>query len=58
VVPLSSKTAHHDTNRNEDCTGAAFPLAAAAPLPAGATLINVADFVEIIGEGAICNALL
>ena len=26
------------------------------PLPAGATLINVADFVNLIGGGAICYA--
>jgi hypothetical protein len=35
------------------CTGGAFPPVP-VPLPAGTTLINAADFVEIIREGALC----
>jgi hypothetical protein len=51
-------TAHRIVRRNQNCTGANFLPATVIPLPAGTTLINVADFVEDIGEGAICNALL
>jgi hypothetical protein len=41
--------------RNDQCIGAITPPVG-VPLPAGATLVNVADFVHLIGGGAICYA--
>jgi hypothetical protein len=41
--------------KNDQCTGAITPPVG-VPLPAGATLVNVADFMHIIGGGAICYA--
>lgn len=40
--------------RNANCTGGAVPPVP-VPVPAGLTLVNVADFVQIIGQGATCS---
>ncbi|KJA13917.1 hypothetical protein HYPSUDRAFT_470652 [Hypholoma sublateritium FD-334 SS-4] len=46
------------SNPNPNCTGGAVPPIP-VPVPAGLTLVNVADFVQYIGQGATCwpNAL-
>ncbi|TFK70377.1 hypothetical protein BDN72DRAFT_839087 [Pluteus cervinus] len=48
-----------ENNPNPDCTGGAIPPVP-VPVPAGVTLINALDFVQIIGQGATCqpNGLL
>ncbi|KAF8590388.1 hypothetical protein K439DRAFT_1627897 [Ramaria rubella] len=38
-----------------NCTGDTFPPLG-VPVPGGTVLANVADFVQIIGQGALCSA--
>ncbi|MCJ1359237.1 MAG: hypothetical protein MMC33_009237 [Icmadophila ericetorum] len=44
-----------ENNPNPDCSGGAVPPVP-VPLPAGTYLPNVADFVQLLGEGATCQA--
>jgi len=39
--------------RNPDCTGGAVPPVG-IPIPAGLPLPNVADWVQLLGQGATC----
>ncbi|KAF8158090.1 hypothetical protein B0H34DRAFT_440909 [Crassisporium funariophilum] len=43
-----------NNNPNPDCSGGAVPPIP-VPVPALTTLINAADFVQIIGQGATCQ---
>jgi len=42
------------SNPNPDCTGGAVPPVP-VPLLAGLTLINAADWVQLLGQGATCQ---
>ncbi|KAF9531284.1 hypothetical protein CPB83DRAFT_849693 [Crepidotus variabilis] len=42
------------SNPDPDCTGGATPPVG-VPLPKYATLINAADFVQLLGQGATCQ---
>ncbi|KDQ50682.1 hypothetical protein JAAARDRAFT_211597 [Jaapia argillacea MUCL 33604] len=43
-----------ENNPNPDCTGGAVPPVP-VPIPAGLTLVNAADFVQLLGQGATCQ---
>ncbi|TFK32213.1 hypothetical protein BDQ12DRAFT_728870 [Crucibulum laeve] len=49
------KTVTCYNNPNPDCTGGAVPPVP-VPVPVGTTLLNAADFVQLIGQGATCQS--
>lgn len=49
------KSSTCNNNPNPDCTGGAVPPAPII-VPEGLTLINAADFVQYIGQGATCQS--
>ncbi|PPQ71632.1 hypothetical protein CVT26_010593 [Gymnopilus dilepis] len=54
AMAVFCKSVTCESNPNPDCTGGAVPPVP-VPVPAALTLINVADFVQLLGQGATCQ---
>ncbi|KAF8878898.1 hypothetical protein CPB84DRAFT_1828519 [Gymnopilus junonius] len=54
AMAVFCKSVTCENNPNPDCTGGAVPPVP-VPIVAGLTLINAADFVQILGQGATCQ---